>query len=240
VVEPDDWWERVERSLADAYGFWRKARAFEKLKLDGKKRRAGFLAYAPEVFKDEEFPAVWRHEVLKAALEAMTGGHCAYCQACVEDNSYGPTEHVHPKALFPLLAFAIANYLFGCQRCNLAKSDKWPESGAYVRPDVGDPTGRFAFDERGWMRAAVVGDEDAEVTIEHLGLNRKGLKKQRRKAIRGRLRMLRPILETPDLTEAQRVALARPHVAARLTRFSEAINQNLLRAWEARFPGQEI
>jgi uncharacterized protein (TIGR02646 family) len=236
VVEPDGWWERVERSLADPVKFWRKARAFEKLALSGRKRRAGFVAYAGEVLKDGAFPGVWRHEALKAALEKMTRGHCAYCQACVEDNSFGPVEHVQPKSLFPLLAFTVDNYLFGCQRCNLAKSDKWPESGSYVRPDVGDPRGRFVFDEKGWMHAALPGDRDAEATIEHLGLNRKGLRRQRRKAIRRQLEELQIVLRMPGLTEAQRIILARLRIARPLTRFSEAINQNVRRAWQALAP----
>jgi uncharacterized protein (TIGR02646 family) len=224
------------KSLVDAPAFAQRARAFERLALNGERRRAGFRAYGGEVLVDGDFPAVWRHDALRAALGAMSGGHCAYCQACVEDNSYGPVDHFRPKALFPTLAFVVLNYFFGCQRCNLAKSDKWPESGSYVRPDEGDPRVRLVFDERGRVSAAP-GDAEAEATIRDFKLNRPGLQKQRRVAIRERLRDLRGILNMPGLTDGQRVELARQRLVRRLTRFSEAINQNVRRAWGRAYPG---
>jgi 5-methylcytosine-specific restriction endonuclease McrA len=236
VIEPEGWQERVERALPDAKLFLRKAKAFERLALNGKKRRAGFCAYAGEVFEDGDFPAVWRHDVLKAALEAMTRGCCAYCQASVADSSYAPVEHVLPKALFPLLAFVIANYLYGCQRCNAAKADNWPANGAYVRPDVGEPRVRFVFDEHGRMHAAP-GDREAAATIVDFALNRSELQEQRKLAIQHELVGLKLGMEMPGLTEAEMTALARSHMTGRLTRFSEAINQCVRRAWEARFPG---
>lgn len=235
VAEPEDWEARWARSLVDAKAFLRRARAFERLELNGEKRRAGFRLYGGEVLVDGDFPAVWRHDGLQIVIEGMSAGHCAYCQASVEDSSYGHVDHFRPKALFPTLAFVLLNYFFGCQRCNLAKSDKWPESGSYVRPDEGDPRARFVFDERGRVRAAQ-GDGEAEATIRDFKLNRPGLRRQRRMAVRERLRDLRGILEMPGLTEAQRVVLARRRLVGRLTRFSEAINQNVRRAWGRAFP----
>jgi len=236
VIEPADWKARVERSLPDVKEFLQKAKAFERLTLNGTKRRAGFKAYAGHVLPEGDFPAIWQIEVLKVALMAMTKGHCAYCQACVEDSSYGPVEHFLPKSLFPLSAFVVWNYFFSCQRCNLAKSDKWPAIGAYVRPDKGDPAARFVFDGRGWVRAAA-GDADAKLTIRDFALNRKGLRKKRRQAIQQWLKVLRPILELEELPEARRNELAARLLVPRLSRFSEAINQNVRRAWGEALPG---
>ena len=50
------------------------------------------------------------------------------------------------------LAYAWENYFFSCERCNTAKSNKWPEHGEYVRPDEGEPEGRFVFTSRGRVR----------------------------------------------------------------------------------------
>lgn len=227
MAEPAEWKEKVERSLPDARLFRRLAKQFEKLDLNGKKRRAGFKAYAAHALPEGDFPAVWRMEAVKVALVAMSNGFCAYCQACVEDNSYGPVEHFRPKALFPTLAYEIGNYFFGCEQCNQKKRDRWPKRGAYVRPDEGDPAARFVFDERGRMRAARAEDADAKATIRDFKLNRKALRKQRRIEIRERLKMLRSMLEVPGLPEEVRRDLAKGYLRERLTRFSEAINQNV-------------
>lgn len=58
------------------------------------------------------------------ALTAMCSGsqRCMYC----EDNCADEVEHHHPKALYPELVFAWANFLFACARCNRRKSTRFP------------------------------------------------------------------------------------------------------------------
>jgi uncharacterized protein (TIGR02646 family) len=236
VVAPPEWKKRVRRRLKDARAFSRKAKAFEKIPLNLAKRRDGFCAYAGHVFKKGEFPEVWKCEELRTALRRMTGGYCSYCQASVEDGSFAAVEHFQPKSLFPTLAYDVGNYLYSCPRCNHHKGDKWPASGAYVRPDLGNLTGRFRFKRTGWVKV-VRGDSDALATVRDFSLNRKGLRKKRRAAIKEQLNALEPILKMPGLTDDQRLRLARPHVKKRLARFSEAINQNVRRAWKRWFPG---
>jgi uncharacterized protein (TIGR02646 family) len=239
VAAPGNWKAKVEKTLPRRALFWQKARAFERLVLNGPKRREGFNAYTKGVLPDEEydFPPIWRKvKAVKIALSAMSDGHCAFCQGCVDDNPPGPVEHFKPKSIFPMLAYEIDNYFLSCTPCNLAKSGKWPESGAYLRPDNGDPSRRLAFNERGRVTAAH-NDIDAKRTIEDFGLDRVGLRKRRRNAIKGRLKVLRAVLDMPGLQDAQRQKLARVLLKEPLSRFSEAINQNVRRVWCQAFPG---
>lgn len=58
---------------------------------------------------------------VKAALEKMNSGErrCAYC----EDSAADEVEHIRPKALYPELVFAWANYLYACGPCNGPKNN---------------------------------------------------------------------------------------------------------------------
>ena len=47
---------------------------------------------------------------------------CMYC----EDGCADEVEHHHPKAFYPDLVFAWANFLFACARCNRRKSARFP------------------------------------------------------------------------------------------------------------------
>lgn len=235
VTAPPDWADRVRKALSDERELRRKATAFERLALNGEKRRSGFVAYAGHLLVEGELPAVWRCEEVKIALHAMTDGHCAYCQASVEDSSYAPVEHFQPKSLFPTLAYEVGNYFYSCQRCNLAKLDKWPASGGYVRPDVGDPSRRFRFKKSGWVKVAR-GDEDALATVRDFELNRRGLRRRRRGVIQREMKKLAAILRISGLTEDQLRKAVKPFFAERLSRFSEAINQNVRRACARSFP----
>lgn len=234
VTEPKGWKKKVARALGDAKAFDRKARAFERLALDHPKRLPGFPAYAGRAMLPEgDFPAVWRRaKALKAALYAMTEGHCAYCQKAIERAT---VEHVRPKSLFPTLAYCVDNYLPTCTECNEAKSNRWPAEGAYVRPDAGDPAPRFVFGAHGEMWAAP-GDEEAHATIWDIGLDRAALRKMRRVRIEQAMKTLRPILEALGVPEAVRVAHVKRYLVSQLSPFSEAMNQSVRRAWGLAFP----
>lgn len=236
VRQPKGWKKRVEKALGDHKGFERKARAFEKLALIGKKRQAGFKAYGCAVLAGcgGDFPAVWRKsKALKEALRNMTDGHCAYCQKGIEK---GHVDHVQPKSLFPLLTYRVRNYLYACARCNEAKSNNWPAKGGYVRPDRVDPAGRFVFHDDGRVEAAPR-DKRAKETVDGIRLDRVGLRKLRKVAIEQALKTLLPVLTTPGLPDAFRLAQARLHLLPALSPYSEAVNQSVRRAWAARFPG---
>jgi uncharacterized protein (TIGR02646 family) len=250
---PDErgWKARVQRAFPKACAFWKKARAFEKLALNGAKRRGGFVAYAGETLPAKkkatstkkratkgtkkplarEFPALWRQDKrIVEALASISKGHCAYCQKFIRDELYVAVEHFQPKNLFPLLAYAWENYLPSCGKCNSHKLDRWPLNGAYVRPDDGsDPTSRFVFDEKGRIRAARADDEDARATIKDFGLNRRALRKMRWTRIKDLLRDLREAakLARGDMNALRlffRIKLPKTH----LSEFSEAIRQMVL------------
>jgi energy-coupling factor transporter ATP-binding protein EcfA2 len=131
------------------------------------------------------------------------------------------------------------NNLYSCERCNTFKSNKWPDRGEYVRPDVGNPGVRFLFLPLGHVRAAAK-DPEARDTVRDLDLNRSPLVSKRRTAIRASLRGLRAMLDLPGLTDTQRHEIAKSYITERLSRFSEAINQNVRRVWGQAFPGLKI
>ena len=241
LVAPVTWKAKVDKRFPDAAIFWREAAAFEKLDLVVRKATK-FKSHAKHTLPppDHEFPAVWRSsKALKKALCAMSDGHCAYCQASVDDAGHGAVEHFRPKSLFPMLAYEWDNYFYSCERCNTFKSDKWPDRGEYVRPDAGDPAVRFIFTGLGRVKA-VARDRDARITIRDLDLNRSPLASKRRTAIRASLRGLRAMLKLPGVAAADLHKYAKTQIVGRLTRYSEAINQNVRRVWGQAFPGLKI
>lgn len=236
VVEPKGWQTKIARRIPNLAGLQKKAKAFERLKIDGKTRQAGFKTYAAAAFAScgGDFPAVWRRsKALKKALERMTDGHCAYCQKGTEE---GQVEHVRPKSLFPTLAYEVKNYLHACPRCNLAKSNKWPARGSYLRPDRTDPAGRLVFHDDGRVEAAP-NDRRAARTVADIQLDRHGLRKLRRGHIERALSGLVQALNLPGLPVGVLQQFARGQLVPALSPYSEAVNQSVRRAWAARFPG---
>lgn len=72
---------------------------------------------------------------LKDFLFDHFDGTCAYCECDLLDTSFGSVEHYRPKSPvlgesnhpgYYWLAFDAANYLPTCNRCNTAKSNKFP------------------------------------------------------------------------------------------------------------------
>lgn len=242
LTAPKTWKAKVDKQFPDADAFWKAAAAFELLALAVRVATRGFKSHAKHTLPPpgHEFPAVWRSSTaLKKALAAMSDGHCAYCQASVEDAGPGAVEHFRPKSLFPTLAYDWHNYFYSCERCNTFKSNKWPNDGQYVRPDEGDPSLRFVFTRRGRVRAAPR-DPAARHTVRDFDLNRAPLATKRRTAIGTSLRMIQHIVSMPGITPAQRRQLALMHIVAPLSRYSVAINQNVRRVWGQAFPGVRI
>ncbi|XYH94525.1 hypothetical protein ACMHYB_42835 [Sorangium sp. So ce1128] len=227
----------MDAAFPDAAAFWKKAKAFEKLAEQGTKRKKGFASYAPEVLPSDDkgkpdFPPVWRIDArVRQAIAGMSQGFCAYCQSAVcsthpgtrgEERPPGQVDHFRPKSRFPAQAYAWDNYFLGCMGCNGAKHDKWP-AGGYVRPDEGDPASRFVFAENGEIKARE-GDEPARCTVEDFGLTRHWLTYHRAKAIQSHLDFVRKLIGRPGI-QLQDMLLTRS------VAFSEAINQNVRRAW---------
>ena len=131
-----------------------------------------------------DFPAVWRSDRnVKKAFDTWSNSKCAYCESGMTESGSQQVEHFKPKALFPSLAYDWNNYFLACAGCNGAKSDQWPHMGEYVRLDQGQPETLFIFDDCGGMRAQDA-SSDAQRTVDDFGLDRSGLRRFRRIAIR--------------------------------------------------------
>lgn len=111
----------TERELAKAaatqLAAWQQAidalpRYAERVERAGEQFRARNVASNP-VFRE-----------VRAQLDAMCCGErrCVYC----EDSCADEVEHVRPKALFPELVFAWANYIYACGPCNAIKRSNFP------------------------------------------------------------------------------------------------------------------
>lgn len=233
-----DWQKSVKAALPK--DFRKHAKAFEKIDIDDPKRRAkgAFTTFAPTALpppakgkKKQDFPPLWRTDKrVKKNIGDMSRGFCVYCQSHVVSNQAGHVEHYRPKALFPSLAYEWGNYFLSCEKCNLAKGNKWPakHEGSYVRPDQRNPGKRFVFLPNGSMKARA-GDKEAEVTCRDLRLDRPELRRFRRAQIKIALRVLKDALKrNPKMTKAQ----VRRYLVKPLELFSVAINQSAWVIWE--------
>jgi uncharacterized protein (TIGR02646 family) len=237
IKVPANWQQTVDQALPNAAKFHRKVGQFEQLDEQSQARVGGFAVWAPGVLPtppgktSPDFPPLWRDEPIKTPISTMSAGHCAYCQCPVSADHAGKVpgqvEHFKPKSRFPSLAYDVKNYFLSCEACNLTKHNKWPPGG-YVRPDGRSPASRFAFDEDGTVRPARPRDAQAKKTIEDFGLNRPGLKEQRRVQIKRQMNSVRLALQLAKggLKSEQ----LRKLIVPALSFVSEAINQNVQRA----------
>jgi uncharacterized protein (TIGR02646 family) len=182
--------------------------------------------------KQREFPPTWKkHAKLKKAIIQMSQGYCAYCQSPVTASHRGKVpgqvEHFKPKSRFPAQAYDARNYFLSCEACNGNKSDKWPRGG-YIRPDRGEPEKRFVFGEDGSVKGRAR-DIQAQNTVRDLGLDRTGLHELRRVLITKQLEYVRGYLEANVYLPSRK--RLKPPTVNTFSPVSEAINQNVRRAW---------
>ncbi|WP_179131170.1 retron system putative HNH endonuclease [Candidatus Entotheonella palauensis] len=232
--------------LPDPEAYASKAQEFEQLPINGQQRRNSFTKYAPEELPKRRrkpyFPTVWSSDRrVKSALATWSHSKCAYCEDKINARRSQQVEHFKPKSLFPSLAYDWDNYFLACNGCNGTKSDKWPESGKYVRPDQDQPETLFAFDEQGGMKARET-SSDAQRTVDDFGLDRPGLREARKVAIRQPLNTMRTVLaqRLPDNMKrrlAQRIVTEAEHPEVS---YSQAKGQNLRRLWHEHFPNVSL
>jgi uncharacterized protein (TIGR02646 family) len=234
---PRNWDARLERSLPDSAEFRRQATAFQKLAINSPKRRKGFAAFAPHVL----VPALWgRH---KEAIAAMSSHKCAYCEGPINALRASHVEHFKPKSLFPLMADEWTKYFLGCPGCNGAKADKWPKRGGYLRPDRGDPSRHFVFEEDGTARAAMARSA-ADLMLTDFDLNRTWLVDRRRFNIEATLRMLDDAIRLHrEGAKAAAKRLAKTifrNASAPAAAYSAALEQCFWRAWKESLPKSKL
>lgn len=129
---------------------------------------------------------------VRAALQAMTDEHCAYCDGSpIDEMGKESVDHFRPKGTpaFYALVCDWENLFFACTGCNSAKREQWDE--ALLRPDVPDFSFERYFEYRfdtGELHpntaAPVEHQHRARRTIEILDLNRAGMCKVRRRTVR--------------------------------------------------------
>jgi uncharacterized protein (TIGR02646 family) len=217
--------------LPDPAEFRRKVGEFEKLDLNSTERRTGFIQYAPDVLP-KGFPAIWGQH--KEQIAAMSHRKCVYCEGPLNAPAEAHIEHFKPKSLFPSLAYCWTNYFLGCPGCNVAKLDKWPERGSYIRPDRGNPARHFTFSEDGRIHAARPGGI-AERMIGDFGLNRKWLVDERKGLIETMLRIQEALKEVRRMSEALAQEMAQKQLAVwsePAQAYSTALIECFRRAWE--------
>ena len=136
----------------------------------------------------------WRHGEIKRALAEETGAKCAYCEGLTDDVSYPHVEHIQPKSVFPELAHVWTNLTSSCERCNINKGDYYTPERPLLNPYTDDvashlrPVGAIVD----WPS----GNEQAEITVRKLQLNRADLVLARAR----RLEKIRDLLERWNTT----------------------------------------
>jgi len=244
VKPPATWKQTVAKKLADHGAFLTEAQKFELLGLDTPQRRGGFGAFAPNCLKKRQgkpyFPSAWGEA--KEKLAKMSNDKCAYCEGGINASRAGQVEHFKPKALFPSLAYDWDNYFLACGGCNGAKSDRWPDSGEYLRPDQGDPTSELLFKIDGTVEAVKPGKE-AEITIKHFELNRTWLVRRRKKNLKDVLGRLKDTAEVFQRDSELGLRLARNELG-RLrdpeNAYSAALTQCFLHEWKLACPSAQL
>ena len=100
-------------------------------------------------------PDKYRHQDIKAALEAETHCKCAYCEGRFKAVSYGHIEHKLPKSKCPNLVCAWTNLTIACQVCNTKKGDYYDPECRLLDPHVDDVETMVVF--VGWLAHAELG-----------------------------------------------------------------------------------
>jgi len=245
AIRPASWARVAQGAVPDAAAFQQKAQEFEALPLTDPRRRAGFTAYAPDVLPKSKgkpfFKSVWGK--YKKPIAEISHWQCAYCECTMNSERVCQVEHFKPKSLFPLSAYDWDNYLLACGGCNGPKSDKWPQTGDYLRPDdpAFDPSQHLTFDANG----DVIGiTPTANQTIADFELKRKLLNEDRKKFI---------VTVQAQLDLIVRLYAWEPDVAQRLgrdllltvrdpqkTAYSTALSQFVSASLQSRLPGVAI
>lgn len=155
-------------------------------------KEAAWLGHIAAGKKTSVDPLSWSYDAVTLrqhfhALVREGPRTCAYCDGDLGVTSPEVVDHFEPKKLRPELQLAWSNLFPACTSCNTAKGDQW--DAALLRPDTDAVDGWVECDpESGEVRPALELDSatDARVraTIGILALNRPGLCRARRDAVR--------------------------------------------------------
>jgi uncharacterized protein (TIGR02646 family) len=151
------------------------------------------LMTAPTKVAKDRAIARYRHKKIKAALEAMFHGKCAYCESQIRHIAYTNIEHFHPRNGAhgdEALTFSWDNLLLSCSICNgpQYKSDKFPDAaagGSLLNPCVDNPDDHLDFQYDPVAKIASVRPKTnrGKTTESTIGLNRFDLRTHRSKQV---------------------------------------------------------
>jgi uncharacterized protein (TIGR02646 family) len=175
---------------------------------------------------DEIHNSRYKKGDIKAALNEIYHGKCAFCEQLVEQTQ---VEHYRPKSIYYWLAFSWDNLILACPRCNQGKGIHFDIRGerAYfendelhvrsinnrsvvydaseqplmVNPEVTDPLGMIAFQRDGTITSE---NERFAYTIEKCAIDRNYLNDLRRKLLDDFARDVESVLVENDDVEQQR------------------------------------
>jgi len=125
-------------------------------------------------------PAVWATTPIREGLRAETQERCAYCDAAISHIAFDHIEHYRPRNLRPDLVLDWDNLTIACPRCNGAKREQFDETNPYVFPFADDPLDHFVY--AGDLVYTPWSDRGT-LTVSHLGLNKFGRKRARRRRL---------------------------------------------------------
>lgn len=138
------------------------------------------------VEKGEKIPDTtggrYRHATIKEALLVETFSKCAYCESKITHIDHGDIEHIEPKSEVRNKTFEWDNLTIGCSKCNQNKKAYHDPSLPLLNPYVDKPEECIVF--WGSLPFAVKGNENAEMTIRILKLDRPELIERRSEYIK--------------------------------------------------------
>ena len=144
-------------------------------------------------------------QAIRAALEAMQGRRCAYCECRLDAHHGQHIEHCRQRGRSPQGPFDWHNLFWSCERNNSCGKHK-DECGGYnhddlIKPDVEDPEQFFLFVSNGSivLRAGLTAAQQhrAKETLRILNLDAQWgpLRHMRQRAARGYIRVVEDIME---------------------------------------------
>ena len=142
--------------------------------------------------------AKYRTLDVKQALERIYDGLCCYCESPVGTVDYPHIEHRKPKNKFPEGTYDWNNLHIACQKCNVAKGEKFDNNYPILDAVEDVPiANHIAYDivETGVWRIPITCR--GNITIEHTELNREPLRTTRVRVLRRVLGIIQQIKKSP-------------------------------------------
>jgi len=150
------------------------------------------------LLKNEEdiHPHIYTHDIVKAELEKMYPGKCAYCESKLE---HIEIDHYRPLDRYPWLAYEWSNLLPICSGCNKSKASQFPVKGSRVETPPSDRSQWRADSESFLTEKPLLLHPGLDTPEDHLIADEKGRIHPKNNSERGRATIDICGLNRPDL-----------------------------------------